>query len=200
MKPRIKRNLLPVLLLIAAIIVFLNAWWAFQAVRTLATNAYWLAHSWQVVHQVERVLGSAVNAETGERGYLISGMDSYLEPYTIARQELPAELAHLQSLTSDNPAQQARVQELRATLQLRLAVLQKAIDMRKHGGPDLSAPLLIGGPGTIEMAHIRALCDAMETEEDRLLAIRTASTNASRQRAEVTVVVAASLDFLLILF
>jgi signal transduction histidine kinase len=103
-------------------------------------------------------------------------------------------------LTSDNPAQQARVQELRATLQLRLAVLQKAIDMRKHGGPDLSAPLLTGGPGKIEMEHIRAVCDAMEAEEDRLLAIRSASTNASRRRAQVTVVVAASLDFLLILF
>jgi light-regulated signal transduction histidine kinase (bacteriophytochrome) len=64
----------------------------------------------------------------------------------------------------------------------------------------LSAPLLTGGPGKIEMDHIRATCDAMEAEEDRLLAIRTASTNASRQRAEVTVVVAASLDFLLILF
>src|ERR1700727_2158716 len=87
MKPRIKRNLFPVLLLVAAVIVFLNAWWALQAIRTLATNAYWLAHSWQVVHQVERVLGSAVNAETGERGYLISGQDSYLEPYTTARQE-----------------------------------------------------------------------------------------------------------------
>ena len=200
MKPRIKRNLFPVLLLVAAMIVFLNAWWAFQAVRTLATNAYWLAHSWQVVHQVERVLGSAVNAETGERGYLLSGMNSYLEPYTTARQELPAELAHLQSLTSDNPAQQARMQELRATLERRFTALQKAIDMRKHGGPDLSAPLLTGGPGKIEMEHIRALCDAMEAEEDRLLAIRTTSTNASRQRAQVTVVVAASLDFLLILF
>jgi len=200
MKPRIKRNLFPVLLLVAALIVFLNAWWAFQAVRTLATNAYWLAHSWQVVHQVERVLGSAVNAETGERGYLISGMDSYLEPYTIARQELPGELAHLQSLTSDNPTQQARIQDLRATLQRRFAVLQRAIDMRQHGGPDLSTPLLSGGPGKIEMDHIRAICDAMEAEEDRLLAIRTASTIASRQRAQVTVVVAASLDFLLILF
>ncbi len=104
MKPRFKSTLLPLLLFAGAIIVFLNAWWAFQAVRTLATNAFWLAHSWQVVHQVERVLGSTVNAETGERGYLISGMDSYLEPYTAARQELPGELAHLQSLTSDNPS------------------------------------------------------------------------------------------------
>jgi signal transduction histidine kinase len=200
MKPRFKRNVFPALLLVAAIIVFLNAWWAFQAVRTLATNAYWLAHSWQVVHQVERVLGSTVNAETGERGYLISGMENYLEPYTTARQELPGELARLQSLTSDNPSQQNRIGDLRATLERRLLVLQRAIDMRRQGGPDLSEPLLTGGPGKIEMDHIRAVCDAMEAEEDRLLAIRTASTNSSTRRAQVAVVLASALDFLLILF
>jgi signal transduction histidine kinase len=200
MKPRFSRNFFPALLLIAAIIVFLNAWWAFRAVRTLATNGSLVAHSWQVVHQVERVLGSAVDAETGERGYLISGMESYLEPYTIARRELPAELAHLQSLTSDNPSQQAQIQDLRASLDRRLLVLQRAIDMRKAGGPDLSAPLLISGPGKLEMTHIRAVCDALEAEEDRLLAIRTASTNASIRRAQIAVVVVSTLDFLLILF
>jgi signal transduction histidine kinase len=200
MKPRFKRNVFPALLLVAAIIVLLNAWWALQAVRTMATNAYWLAHSWQVVHQVERVLSSTVNAETGERGYLITGMDSYLEPYTMARQELPGELARLQSLTSDNPSQQNRIGDLRATLERRLLVLQRAIDMRRQGGPDLSRPLLTGGPGKIEMDHIRAVCDAMEAEEDRLLAIRTASTNSSTRRAQVAVVLASALDFLLILF
>jgi signal transduction histidine kinase len=200
MKPRFKSTLLPLLLFAGAIIVFMNAWWAFQAVRTLATNAFWLAHSWQVVHQVERVLGSTVNAETGERGYLISGMDSYLEPYTAARQELPGELAHLQSLTSDNPTQQVRMQDLRATVDRRMLVLQRAIEMRGRSGPDMAAPLLVGGPGKIEMDHIRAICDAMEAEEDRLLAIRTASTNNSTSHAQVAVVVASTLDFLLILF
>ena len=200
MKPRFSRNFFPALLLIAAIIVFVNAWWAFRAVRILATNGSLVAHSWQVVHQVERVLGSAVDAETGERGYLISGMESYLEPYTIARRELPAELAHLQSLTSDDPSQQARIQDLRASLDRRLLILQRAIDMRKAGGPDLSAPLLISGPGKLEMEHFRAVCDAMEAEEDRLLTIRTASTNASIRRAQIAVVVVSTLDFLLILF
>ena len=200
MKPRFARNLFPALLLIAAIIVFLNAWWAFRAVRTLATNGSLVAHSWQVVHQVERVLSSAVDAETGERGYLIAGMDSYLEPYTIARRELPAELDHLQSLTSDNPSQQARMQDLRATLERRLLVLQRAINIRKTGGPDVSSALLISGPGKVEMEHVRAVCDAMEAEEDRLLAIRTTSTNESTQRAKFAVVVVSTLDFLLILF
>jgi signal transduction histidine kinase len=200
MKPRFKSRVLPALLLAGAIIVFLNAWWAFQAVRTLATNAYWMAHSWQVVQQVERVLGSAVNAETGERGYLISGQDSYLEPYTMARQELLGELAHLQSLTSDNASQQVRIQDLRAALGRRMLVLQRAIEMHRRGGPDLSTPLLIGGPGKLEMDHIRAVCDAMEAEEDRLLSIRTASTNNSSRRAQVAVVLASTLDFLLILY
>jgi signal transduction histidine kinase len=200
MKLRFKSTVLPLLLLAGVIIVFLNAWWAFQAVRTLATNALWLAHSWQVVHQVERVLGSVVNAETGERGYLISGLDSYLEPYTAARQELPGELDHLQALTSDNPTQQDRIRDLRATVDRRMLVLQRAIEMRSHGGPDIAAPLLVGGPGKIEMDRTRALCDAMEAEEDRLLAIRTVSMNNSTQHAQVAVVVASTLDFLLILF
>ena len=161
MKPRFKSTLFPTLLLVAAIIVFLNAWWAFRAVSTLATNAYWVSHSWQVVHQVERVLGSAINAETGERGYLISGQHSYLEPFTTAQQELPAELAHLQSLITDNPSQRERVQDLRATVTQRMLVLQRAVEMRRQGGPDMSAALLIGGPGKVEMDHIRAVCDAM---------------------------------------
>ncbi|HEY1580415.1 MAG TPA: CHASE3 domain-containing protein [Terracidiphilus sp.] len=200
MKPQFKNIVFPALLLAAAIIVFLNAWWAFQSVRTMAKNAFWLAHSWQVVHQVERVLGSAVNAETGERGYLISGEDRYLEPYTVARQELPAELSHLQSLTLDNPSQRERIQDLHATLDRRLLVLQRAIDMRAQGGPDLAAPLLVGGPGKIEMDRIRAICDAMEAEEDRLLAVRTQSTHSSTLRAQVAVVFASTLDFLLIAF
>ena len=45
-----KRKLFPVLLLIAAAVIFANAWWAFQSVNRLAINASWVAHSWEVVH------------------------------------------------------------------------------------------------------------------------------------------------------
>ena len=177
MKLTFKRNIFPALLVLAGIIVCLNAWWAIQSVRTLANNAYWLAHSWHVVHQVESVLASAVDAETGERGFLISGMESYLEPYTIAR-----------------------VADLRATLNRRLAVLQRAVDMRRKGGPDLSAPLLIAGPGKIEMDHVRSVATAMEAEEDRLLSTRRVSTDRSTTRAHIAVIFASFLDGLLILF
>jgi signal transduction histidine kinase len=198
MKPTVKRNIFPILLLLAGMIVFVNAWWAVQAVRTVAENGYKLAHSWQVVHQVERVLASAVDAETGERGFLISGQDSYVEPYAAARRDLPSELDHLQSLTSDNPSQQARIADLRGTLNRRLAVLDRAIEVRRAGGPDISAALLVGGPGKVEMDHVRSICDAMEAEEDRLLAIRRDSTARSRARAQIAVLFASVLDALLI--
>lgn len=200
MKLTFKQNIFPALLLLAGIIVCLNAWWAIQSVRTLANNAYWLAHSWQVVHQVESVLASAVDAETGERGFLISGMETYLEPYTIARRDLPGELDRLQALTADNAIQRERVADMRATLSRRLAVLQRAVDMRRKGGPDLSAPLLIAGPGKVEMDHVRSVAAAMEAEEDRLLAVRRVSTDSSTTRAQIAVIFASFLDGLLILF
>jgi CHASE3 domain sensor protein len=90
MKPLIERKLFPALLLVAIDRCHIcKCMVGLQSVGRLATNRSLVARSWQVVHQVERVLGSALDAETGERGYLISGSDSYLEPYTIARRELP---------------------------------------------------------------------------------------------------------------
>jgi light-regulated signal transduction histidine kinase (bacteriophytochrome) len=64
----------------------------------------------------------------------------------------------------------------------------------------VKTPLLASGPGKAEMDHVRAVCDSMEAEEDRLLAIRKASTDTSTLRAQVAVVFASTLDFLLILF
>jgi signal transduction histidine kinase len=200
MKPSAPRLLFPILLLLAAIVVVLNAWWAFLSVRTLARNAGSVAHSWQVVQQVERAMSSITDAETGERGFLISGSESYLEPYANARRSLPAELARLHSLTWDNESQRVRVDELQVAINQRMNALEQAIAKRREMGDHATPSLLMGGPGREAMNRIRALTDAMEAEEDRLLAIRTATTQTSTRRAQYAVVVASTLDFMLLVF
>jgi signal transduction histidine kinase len=200
MKPSAPRLLFPLLLLLAAILVVLNAWWAFLSVRTLARNAESVAHSWQAVQQVERAMSSITEAETGEQGFLLSGSDAYLEPYTNARHSLPAELARLKSLTSDNESQQVRIGKLQDAVDRRMNTMEEAIAKRREMGDHATAALLIGGPGREAMNRIRILADAMEAEEDRLLAIRTATTQTSRQRAQYAVVVASTLDFMLLVF
>jgi CHASE3 domain sensor protein len=200
MEPSAPRLLFPLLLLLAAIVVVLNAWWVFLSVRTLARNAASVAHRWQVVQQVERAMSSITDAETGERGFLISGSETYLKHYTNARPSLPAELAPLKWLTSDNTSQQVRIAELQDAVDQRLNMLDKRFAKRRQMGEHATPALLIDGPGRQAMNRIRVFADAMEAEEDRLLAIRTATTQTSTRRAQYAVVVASTLDFMLLVF
>ena len=98
MKARTSQTIISSLLFGAILVVTLNAWVAYRAVETLTQSQFWVAHTWQVINAVERVLGSLKDAETGTRGYLLTGDDTYLAPYALAKAALPEELNQLQQL------------------------------------------------------------------------------------------------------
>ncbi len=64
-------------------------------------------HSLEVRAQLTRILSLVQSAETGQRGYLLTGQDLYLEPYQMAIEQLPAMLDRTSELVSDNPRQRA---------------------------------------------------------------------------------------------
>ena len=146
-RAKASRILIPALLSVASFVVGVNAWLAFGAVNSLLKSEYWVEHTWHVIVQVERIVGSAKDAETGVRGYFVTGKESYLEPYLTAQKELPAELDQFESLTADNPAQQANLQQLRSTLQQRMGRLQLGLDTFRASGKDLKPVLSLGGTG-----------------------------------------------------
>ncbi len=198
MKSSPNRILVPALLLLATLIVAANAWFAFRAVTALLTSEHWVEHTWQTANQVERIMSSAKDAETGTRGYLLTGEDKYLQPYQDALHDLPVELDRFHSLTSDNPSQQQRIAGMRAVIEQRLSLLQQSIDLRRTGSVDTLHAFILNGTGKAEMDHLRGIADGMETEEGRLLAIRTASAEANSTRARTAVGLASLLDLLLI--
>ena len=198
MKASANRFVVPALLFAATVIVALNAWFAFRAVDSLLQSQHWVEHTWQVINQVESIMGSAKDAETGSRGFLITGDDLYLQPYKDARRELPQELDHFQWLTSDNPAQLPRITEMRAVLEQRLALLEAGIDLRRSGNNDAIRAMVLSGTGKAQMDHLRRIADEMEAEERRLLAVRTAHAKADSRRTRYTIALASGLDFLLI--
>jgi signal transduction histidine kinase len=198
MKPRPNRILVPALLLLAVIVVASNAWLAFRSVGSLVQSQYWVDHTWQTINQVERIMGSAKDAETGSRGYLITGDEQYLAPYTSATRELPTELDRFQHLTSDNPRQQADLAEMRAVVDQRLVLIQQGIDLRRQGSTDSSHALVLTGTGKVQMDHLRQIADRMEVEERKLLRARTANAKSSASRSRYTLALASGLDFLLI--
>ncbi len=191
--------LIPTLLLVTVVVVGFNAWLANEAVQSLYESEGMVEHTWKVIVQVERIMSLAKDAETGNRGYLIMGEEVYLRPYREARAELPGELDTFRRLTSDNPNQQARYAELKALVQARMDLLEEGIDLKRHGTSGTVQSLVLSGTGKEEMDRMRAIANAMESEERGLLSVRTTRAESDAKRARTTLGLASGLDLLLIL-
>jgi signal transduction histidine kinase len=200
MNSKPSRLLVPALLVFAAVVVALNAWLGFRAIQSLHDSEYAVAHTWQVINQVESIMSSTKDAETGSRGFLITGEDRYLEPYTTARRELPSKLDHFASLTSDNPFHARQLTELRAVMEQRLDLLQQGIDLRRTSDRDTVRAMILTGTGKAEMDHLRRIADTIEAEERRLLAIRTEAADRDNRRAHYIIALASALDLFFIAF
>jgi signal transduction histidine kinase/CHASE3 domain sensor protein len=185
-------------LAVALVIVFLNARLALSSVQALGVSEYWVAHTLQVINALELVISSLKDAETGNRGFLITGDPAYLEPYTRAAHDLPLEVDRVRYLTVDNSREQARIPEMQAVVEQRLKLLQEGIDERRTGNIDSVRGLVLTGTGKAEMDHLRGIVDAMQAEEQRLLKQRIATSYKARVQALWTIVLASVFDVAMI--
>jgi len=138
----------------------------------------WIAHTLQVENQVRTVLSRLVDAETGQRGYLITGREDYLDPYNAAAARLDGDLAKLRALVADNPKQLANAERLRAAAAEREVLLREPLELYRHGDHEAAIAIIRAGRGKALMEQIRATSRDMITEEERLLAQRTAEARA----------------------
>ena len=199
-RSRSSRFITPSLLFAAIAVVALNTAIAMHALATLDASQHWVEHTWEVMGQVERIMGSAKDAETGARGFLITNEPEYLAPYTSGTRELPDELDRFALLTQDNPTQVRNLSMMRAVVAERLDLLRQGLGMKTNGEESSLQALVLSGTGKAQMDHLRSLADAMEAEEHRLLILRTAEEHAAARRARGTLLLASGLDLLLIIF
>src|SRR5580692_3994716 len=84
----------------------------YRSTDVLIENNTNVAHSHLVLEDLVHLLSLMKDAETGQRGFVITGDDAYLEPYAEALPNVPKTVANLRSLTADNPHQQRRLDEI----------------------------------------------------------------------------------------
>ena len=168
------------------IVLVINALVSYRATRTLIDNERLVAHSHEVLKLFALTLSDLQEAETAQRGYLITQDEKYLEPYQGAVSNFYSESQQLEELIADNPNQQRRVVQIKKLAADRLELLQEAIRLQREGQPQATRALLIGGRGKKLMDEIRRLVDAGEAEENALLSSRAAETKTSGQRALIT--------------
>ena len=168
-----------------AIIVAVGAA-SLRSTDATVSGAHWVAHTLQVRAELEAGFADLMEAETGVRGYVITGDTSYLAPYRFARATLSSRLRGLRALTADNPAQQRRLDSLDALVATRLERFQWTVETRRTGGPAAAGRAVIGGRGKELMQQVRGLVRQMEDDEERLLAERSAALQAKARLARFT--------------
>jgi signal transduction histidine kinase len=156
-----------------------------------------VSHTLQVENSISLVMARLVDAETGERGYLLTGRGEFLQPYQEAVGHFAGDFARLRGLVADNPNQRALADRLGAVARAREALLEAALQRsRRRETPEAEHFLR----GKRMMDEIRRLGGAMKAEEERLLALRTADADRNRLYLLVTLVVTGLLAIALGLF
>lgn len=173
---------------LAAIAVFLAVGiTAFQAQQSLVEINRWVAHSYQVKTALYNILVSIVSAESGQRGFLLTGDERFLEPYTSGSRNVTEHTEQVRTLVADNPKQAARVPRLQAVTAERLEFLAKLTATRRAQKSGPSDPESLEG-GKRAMDTLRQILSEMEAEENTLLAERQAEAAERSRWAAVSLV------------
>ena len=104
-------------------------------------------NSYEAQLALDEVAARLVDAETGQRGFLLTGDETYLEPYREAVKNLDQVLGQLKVLSADNPKQQKHLQELEPLIEKKLSELQTTIDVRRNQGFAAANQVVLAGHG-----------------------------------------------------
>jgi signal transduction histidine kinase len=161
----------------------------FRTIARSREDIGWVTHTHLVLEALDAVSANMTDAETGQRGFLLTGQEAYLEPYNDALNHVQESIRVLRALTSDNPAQQRNLDRLEPVVALKLAELQFRLEIRKRDGLNAAAEAVRDGSGRLHMNQIRAVIADMKHEERRLLVARTQEAIASSSRAGMVIVI-----------
>ena len=159
---------------------------SYRTTAELAAADEWKAHTYVVLGNLDAVLASLTDAETGQRGYIITGEEQFLEPYHSAIRRVAQEVKELRDVTADNLHQQRRLDALEPLITARLAMLRERIDVRKQQGFVAAAQVGPLRQGKAIMGDIRRVIAEMQEEEKALLKRRDAVGKASLRNAVLT--------------
>jgi len=164
---------------LAGAVLLLIALVGFRSTEGLIDNNRWVAHTHAVRASLEELISQLKDAETGARGYVITGDDAFLEPYRTSVDGSRRAFEDVRTLTADSAAQQRRLDALAPLVDARMAEAKRAVDLRKGSGAEAAAKAVAEGEGKKLMDRVRAAVAELAAEEQRLLEIRVADAEAS---------------------
>jgi signal transduction histidine kinase/CheY-like chemotaxis protein len=137
------------------------------------TAVIWVRHTLEVENRINLIRSLITDAESGQRGYLLTGQSVYLDPYERAAARIPTEIEALGQATADNPRERQNLDLLRPALQQKLSELGGSIALAHMGRGADAVAIVRTDTGRRYMSEVRDIFSRMIGEENRLLEART---------------------------
>ena len=156
----------------AVLAVVVIAWFSYQALETRAMAAQSVNRSNAVLEQLQATLSAMKDAEIGQRGYLMTGAERYLEPYNNARVSLVVQFKRLSTMLAGDPEQLERLEIMQRYSDLKLQEMAETIATRRAGDQDAAMAVVESDRGKDAMDRFRAVVDEASRAERALLGAR----------------------------
>jgi CheY-like chemotaxis protein/signal transduction histidine kinase/CHASE3 domain sensor protein len=154
---------------------------SFQNGEKLVTTNQWVSHTHEVLYELEQIMLGSTEAETGARGFVITGQEDYLTPFTESRLQLSIRIAQAIQLTQDNPLQNQNIARLERLSQEHIAILERCILAKRSGIEGSKNPVATGESRRV-LNEIRMIVRAARTVEQNLLGQRKQASDHDARR------------------
>ena len=169
-----------------ALVLLVFAGVTFAGLQRARESRELVRHSRDVIDRATTTFSLLQDAETGQRGYLLTGSARYLEPYERSRRELVTDAAALRRAIGDDSIQARRLDSIETLVRLKMNELGEAIRLRQESGLAPAIRIVESDLGKTAMDSLRVLFDRMTTDERARLEQNLAAE--SKRRRTLTIV------------
>ena len=174
-----------VILCLAVVVVASIGGLSYLSARSARAAAAEQQHTQSVIDLDRSLISALKDAETGQRGYLVTGQAQYLEPYNRVLPVIPDLLSRLNQLTQATPDQHQRVQAIEPLVSAKLTELKTTIDLRRANRTDEALAIVNGNSGKTVMDEIRVRCATLDQIAQTRLADFTAIADRNSSRLQI---------------
>jgi len=173
---------------IAVLTLLLVGLSGYRSTARLIENDRQVSHTHEVRVKLADLISFLKDAETGQRGFVITGDEAFLEPYRTSLAEISRTTNELRALLADNDTQQRRLALLQPQIDGKLSELKTAIDLRRTMGFEPTMRHIAAGVGKTYMDQARHLVTQMDDDESGLLRRRAAEAEQSAEATKSVIV------------
>jgi len=152
----------------------------------------------QFIRRLDELFSAVQDAETGQRGYLLTGDDQYLRPFASAQKRLPARVAEVEALAARNNVPAGKMRRIRALVEMKMAELEEVLDLVRAGGRAAALKEVETNRGDQYMSELRSAIDGIKSEQNRELEMRWEAQQRSQLRLDAVLGIGIVIGFLLL--